>query len=156
MAEADKAAQAAAVPMFRQFIQAEMDARGWDRPTLERVSGLSRSHVQKLLTANKLGRMPDEKTLQGLAHAFGSYEKVRMAASRALRGYEDTGSPLHTDLASVHIDALLLEIRSRVLAATGYESQWGLTQWPPVEYEDPGVGGAEDGDETDQFGVGQI
>jgi hypothetical protein len=103
---------------FRRFIEAEMDIRGWDRPRLQAETGLSRAHVHKLLTDKResLGRMPDEKTLQGLAKPFG-YEKVRTAAARSLARYSDDGSSLKTELTAVATDALLKEIRRRINAA---------------------------------------
>lgn len=103
-----------------------MDARGWRQADLVRASGLSRALVSRILRddRDRLGQMPDESTMAGLATAFTvSIETVRTAASRALRGYADDGEALTTDLSSVSIDALLMEIRRRVEANEDQDAQ---------------------------------
>lgn len=102
---------------FKQFIQKELDARGWRQADLVRASGLSRSLVSKLLRddRNYLGQMPDEATLEGIAKGFAvPVDVVRTAASRALAGYSDEGHPLQVDLTVVSTDALLQEVRRRI------------------------------------------
>lgn len=62
--------------------------------------------------------MPDESTMEGIASGFGiPVDRVRMAAARALRGYEDDGAPLSNDLSEISNDALLTEIRRRFESA---------------------------------------
>ncbi|MEV0538236.1 helix-turn-helix domain-containing protein [Nocardia salmonicida] len=105
---------------FRRYIEAEMASRGWKQADLVRASGLSRSHVSKLLRddRDRLGQMPDETTLEAIAGAFGvSMEIPRTAASRALAGYADDGIPLQVDLRSVPTDLLVREIQRRAAAA---------------------------------------
>ena len=83
---------------FKRFIQQQLDARGWKQADLVRASGLSRSHVSKLMRDDRehLGQMPEADTLAGLARGFTIPEEiVRTAASRALVGYEDDGHPIH-------------------------------------------------------------
>ncbi|MFC9765782.1 helix-turn-helix domain-containing protein [Rhodococcus jostii] len=102
---------------FRKFIQRELDARGWKQADLARRSGLSRSHVSKLLRDDRqyLGQMPDEETIRALADGFALTEEVvRTAASRALAGFSDDGGPLQIELADVPTDALLEEVRRRI------------------------------------------
>ena len=102
---------------YRRFVQAELDARGWTPADLVHRSGLSRQLVWKILHDDRptLGQMPDESTLEGIARGFGiSVERVRVAAARSLRGYEDDDTPIVTDLREVSTDALLHEIRRRV------------------------------------------
>lgn len=102
---------------YKRFVQEQMDARGWRQADLVRASGLSRALVSRILRDDRarLGQMPDESTMAGLAKAFHvSTETVRTAAARALRGYADDGEALTTDLSAVSIDALLMEIRRRV------------------------------------------
>ena len=53
-----------------KFIQELMDDRGMTRPELVTASGLSRQHVQQLLTRDSLGRMPEPSTFTRLAAAF--------------------------------------------------------------------------------------
>lgn len=102
---------------YRRFVQAELDARGWKPAELARRSGLHRQLVWKILhdKRDSLGQMPEESTMEGIARGFGiSVDRVRVAAARALRGYEDDGAPLTSDLTDVSIDALLAEIRRRL------------------------------------------
>lgn len=105
---------------YRRFIQDELDARGWKPAELARQSGLRRQLVWKILHDNRptLGQMPDESTMEGIASGFGiPVDRVRIAAARSLRGYEDDGAPLSNDLSAVSNDVLLTEIRRRFEAA---------------------------------------
>ena len=115
---------------FRRFIQQELDARSWKQADLARRSGLTRSHISKLLRDSRdhLGQMPDAETIQGLATGFMLPEEVvRTAASRALRGYSDDGTALYVDLAEVSTDALLEEVRRRITANFGGEGTASAT-----------------------------
>lgn len=103
---------------YRRFVQAELDARGWTPAKLARLAGLRRQLIWNILHDNRptLGQMPDDSTLEGLARGFNvPVERVREAAARALRGYIDSGEPLQITLSDVSIDALLEEIRRRVV-----------------------------------------
>lgn len=111
---------------YKRFVQEQMDARGWRQADLVRASGLSRALVSRILRDDRprLGQMPDESTMVGLAKAFHvSTETVRTAAARALRGYADDGEALTTDLSAVSIDALLMEIRRRVQGNEDQDTQ---------------------------------
>lgn len=59
---------------FREFIQDQMDARGWNQAELSRRSGLSSQLVSKLLNdeRDRLSGMPRIETVEGLARAFGT------------------------------------------------------------------------------------
>lgn len=118
---------------YRCFIQAELDQRGWKPADLERRSGLHRQLIWKILHDERetLGRMPDETTMEKIASGFGiPVERVRTAAARSLRGYEDDGAPLVADLTQVPIEVLLNEIRRRVTD--------GPQEWPPGWTDDAG------------------
>lgn len=111
---------------YKRFVQEQMDARGWRQADLVRASGLGRALVSRILRDERprLGQMPDESTMAGLAKAFQvPTETVRTAAARALRGYTDDGEALTTDLSAVSIDALLMEIRRRVQASENPSAQ---------------------------------
>lgn len=98
---------------YRRFIEQELDARGWQPPDLVRRSGLRRQLVWGILhdDRDKLGQMPDDSTLEGLAKGFGiSVERVRLAAARSLDGYIDDGQPSAFDLSSKSADELFSEI----------------------------------------------
>lgn len=107
---------------YRRFVQGELDARGWQQADLVKRSGLSRQLVSKILSDDRphLGQMPDDTTLEKIAHGFQvPVDRVRTAAARSLARYEDDGRSLITDLRGVHMDALLGEIRRRLLIAEG-------------------------------------
>ena len=101
---------------YRRFVQAELDAREWKPAELASKAGLHRQLVWKILNDDRptLGQMPDESTMEAIASGFGiPVDRVRTAAARALRGYEDDGAPLSNDLSVVSDDVLLTEIRRR-------------------------------------------
>lgn len=101
---------------YRRFVQQELDAHGWKPAEFARKAGLHRQLVSKILKDDRprLGQMPDESTMEAIAKGFGiPVDRVRTAASRALRGYEDDGAPLSNDLSEVSDDVLLTEIRRR-------------------------------------------
>lgn len=103
---------------YRRFVQQQLDAHGWAQAELVRRSGLRRQLIWKILRDERdhLGQMPDESTMQALADGFGiPVERVRTAAARSLRGYDDDGTPLGADLSEVSVDVLLTEIRRRLL-----------------------------------------
>ena len=143
---------------YKRFVQEQMDARGWRQADLVRASGLSRALVSRILRDDRprLGQMPEETTMAGLAKAFQtSTETVRTAAARALRGYADDGEALTTDLSTVSIDALLMEIRRRVQGNANPSAQDPQSD-PPADGEArPGgapmklVPAPEDDDEQD-------
>jgi transcriptional regulator with XRE-family HTH domain len=111
---------------YRQFIQAELDQRGWKPAELERRSGLSRQAIWKILHDKRemLGRMPDQTTMDKIALGFGiPVERVKTAAARSLARYEDGGTPLVADLTKVSIEAILNELRRRLTD--------GTQEWPP-------------------------
>jgi transcriptional regulator with XRE-family HTH domain len=101
---------------YRRFVQTELDARKWKPAEFASKAGLHRQLVWKILNDDRprLGQMPDESTMEAIANGFGIHvDRVRTAAARALRGYEDDGTPLSNDLSVVPDDVLLTEIRRR-------------------------------------------
>lgn len=132
-----------AVHEYKRFVQEQMDARGWRQADLVRASNLSRALVSRILRDDRprLGQMPDESTMAGLAKAFRvPTETVRTAAARALRGYADDGEALTADLSAVSIDALLMEIRRRV--QTNEDKGTQDTQSDPPADGEAGTDGA--------------
>lgn len=55
-----------------RFIRGEMDERGWRNVDLEKKSTLSKQLVSKLVndSRDRLSRLPDRATIEGLAKAF--------------------------------------------------------------------------------------
>lgn len=105
---------------YQQFIQDQLDARGWRQSDLARRSGLSRQLISQTLSDTRphLGRMPDSGTIEKLATGFEvSIETVRTAAARSLVDYSDDGTPLTIGLEQIPTEALLAEIGRRIEAA---------------------------------------
>jgi transcriptional regulator with XRE-family HTH domain len=106
---------------FKRFIQKQLDDQGLRQADLVTRSGLTRSHISKLMRDQRdhLGQMPDKETLEALAKGFGvPVERVRTAAARSLVGYTDDGSPISLELGEVPTDALLNELKRRIEASS--------------------------------------
>ena len=113
---------------FRRFIQKQLDDQGLRQADLVTRSGLTRSHVSKLMRDSRdhLGQMPDKETLEALATGFGvPVERVRIAAARSLIGYADDGAPIDLALGDIPTDALLSELKRRIESAprTGVDNE---------------------------------
>lgn len=110
---------------FRRFIQKQLDDQGLRQADLVTRSGLTRSHVSKLMRDQRdhLGQMPDGETLEALAKGFGiPVERVRIAAARSLAGYADDGHPISLELGEIPTDALLNELKRRIQASSTGEA----------------------------------
>lgn len=104
---------------LRQYLQSQLDLRGWRQTDLANRSGLSRQLVSNMLNDNRprLGRMPDGDTLEALAAGLDvPLDVIRTAASRSLVNYVDDGTPLTIELTDTSTDELLGEIRRRLTA----------------------------------------
>lgn len=53
--------------MFNEWLQDELNKKEWTQADLSRASGLTTAAISKYLN----GRIPDDKSLRKLAHAFG-------------------------------------------------------------------------------------
>ncbi|OZC62734.1 hypothetical protein CH276_14020 [Rhodococcus sp. 06-470-2] len=116
---------------FKRFIQKQLDDQGLRQADLVTRSGLTRSHISKLMRDQRdhLGQMPDKETLEALAKGFGiPVERVRTAAARSLVGYIDDGSPISLELGEVPTDALLNELKRRIEASSKGASYDEITQ----------------------------
>jgi transcriptional regulator with XRE-family HTH domain len=137
---------------FKRFIQKQLDDQGLRQADLVTRSGLTRSHISKLMRDQRdhLGQMPDKETLEALAKGFGiPVERVRTAAARSLVGYIDDGSPISLELGEVPTDALLNELKRRIEAsgkgASHDEEQESRTQEGSPEYSGSGGGARRPG-----------
>lgn len=100
---------------FRDYIQTQMDARGWTRTDLKNRSGLSRQQLGRLLTddRDRLPERPEADTVAALANAFTvSIDVLWLKVAEAM------GLPTHevriADVELVPDEALIAEIRSRL------------------------------------------
>lgn len=101
---------------YRQFIQEQLDARGWKPAELARRAGMHRQLVWKILNDDRehIGQIPDTATMEAIAHGFSiPVDHVRIAAARSLAGYTDDGRPIATDVRELSTDVLLEELRRR-------------------------------------------
>lgn len=107
---------------FTRFILDQMGQRDWRASDLAAASGLSKQQVSKLVndTRDVMDQLPKQATIEGLARAFSG---VPIAAVRAMAvqglGVPASDTPtLELDLAEVSIDALLAEIKRRVVRSS--------------------------------------
>ncbi|CAM3312026.1 helix-turn-helix domain-containing protein [Tsukamurella hominis] len=105
---------------LRQFLQAQLDLRGWRQADLARRSGLSTTVLSRILKDGRphLRRLPDASTLDALAAGLGMpIEVVRTAAARSLVDHAGDGEPVTIELTDSSVDELLAEIRRRLTTA---------------------------------------
>ena len=131
---------------YRRFIQSELDARGWDAAELVRRSGLRRQLVWKILHDDRdtLGQLPDRTTLDALAHGLSiPVERLRVAATRSLDGYDSGGIPVAHDVKEFPTEVLLEELRRRIPSVPNKPKDapnWGRRGvGAGSSFDDPGV-----------------
>jgi len=104
---------------FARFVQEQMDAHRYSPADLARRSGLSRSHVSKIINDQRpvLGSMPEVETVAALAKAFSVPDgDVLDAAARAAGLRVRTAPPL-LNVTAVSDTALISEINRRLSQA---------------------------------------
>lgn len=117
---------------YRRFIQSELDARGWDAAELVRRSGLRRQLIWKILHDDRksLGQLPDRATLDAIAHGLSiPVERLRVAATRSLDGYDSGGIPVTHDVKEVPTEVLLEELRRRIPASGAPNKPKNTPNW---------------------------
>jgi transcriptional regulator with XRE-family HTH domain len=113
--------------VFREFILEQLDARHWRQADLVRASGLSRSHVSKLLkdVRPRLAQLPDDTTLNGLAAAFKmDVSEVRRVATRAVGVSDDPAPTMVFGLREATDAELLSELQKRLAARLISDEEW--------------------------------
>lgn len=102
---------------LRRFIEQEMARKQMHRPVdLVKASGLSKQLVGSLLsdTRDRLGEMPEPKTIEGLARAFSvPADAVRVVAAQAL-GIQVNSPVLVASARDVSDEDLLRELSTRL------------------------------------------
>ncbi|WP_041407252.1 helix-turn-helix domain-containing protein [Segniliparus rotundus] len=102
---------------FTAFVRAEMErAFSGNQSALAEASGLSRDTINRLVndTRPALSVMPNKKTLQSLATAFGvPFERVEVVARQAESPHDPTLPPSPADLTRAYTDDLYFEIQRR-------------------------------------------
>jgi transcriptional regulator with XRE-family HTH domain len=124
--------------VFREFILEQMDARHWRQADLVRASGLSRSHVSKMLkdTRPHLAQIPDGTTLSGLATAFKmDVSEVRRVATRAVGVNADPAPTMVFGLRDATDAELLSELQKRLAARVISDEEWKVQSEREKEVE---------------------
>lgn len=122
---------------FNRFIREQLDMRGWNQADLMRASGLSRSHVSKIVKdkRDRLPRLPADDTLVGISTAFSlDVAEVRRIASLAV-GIADGPAPTYVfELREATNRELLAELGRRL----GEAGDVGLEVVPdaPISFPD--------------------
>lgn len=100
---------------LRNFIQEQMDQRAMDQAAFTKRSGLTRSHVSKLLHDERaaLPQLPRRQTLDGIAKAFGISEQVVLAYAVEALGLGYEADDFRNELADASTDELLEALRAR-------------------------------------------
>lgn len=99
---------------FAQWVQDQLDMRGWRQADLARASGLSSSLISQILADHRKGlhHPPAESTIQGLAKAFNvTRDEVLIQAGKALG--IPTGAVVSTDPRNITDEALIGEFVRR-------------------------------------------
>lgn len=102
---------------FGRFIQEQIDARGWTAAYLSRQSGLTESHLGRLIKdkRDRLPAMPEPGTITALANAFGLREGVVLSfAATACYGVPLETTPQLPAASEVSDDELLHELGRRM------------------------------------------
>lgn len=108
---------------YRRFVQREMDKRGWNPNQTAQYAGLNRQTVYDIVqdTRDVLPRVPSEKTISGLAKAFGVGREVILAHVAQAMGLPTTVT--RADAAELSDTDLLAEVRKRMGARHDREAE---------------------------------
>ncbi|MER7972706.1 helix-turn-helix transcriptional regulator [Streptomyces sp. NPDC096080] len=103
---------------LQQLIRAHLDRRGWSYGDVARHGGLPRSTVHHLATTERVVRMPQAATLEGLAKGLDvPLDTVRRAAAEAcgIHVYDTPADP-EVDLLIASVQKLSADDRRHVAA----------------------------------------
>ena len=124
---------------YRRFVQREMDKRGWNPNQTAHYAGLNRQTVYDLVqdTRDVLPRVPSDKTVNGLAKAFGVGREVILAHVAQAMGLPT--SVTRADAAELSDVDLLDEVRKRMEARHAQASEDQAGSHPDVRAVRPGA-----------------
>lgn len=102
------------------FLRTRMDERGLRNRDVEQLSGLSRQLVSKYVsdTRDKLTRLPEKTTLEGLARAVGVSTEFLLSKAVEALGLGYTAGDFVNDLASATDAELFEELARRTFQST--------------------------------------
>lgn len=120
---------------LRDFIRAQMELRKMTQADLGRASGLSRSHLSKLLNdpRDRLPQLPTPETVSGLANGFNLPQGVVLAAAIEALGVGFTSDDFVYRLTDASNRELLSEVERRLGEATDGDLGRGGPLPPPTE-----------------------
>ena len=96
------------------WVQAQLDERGWTQADLMRASGLKRAHISNLLgTEGLIRRMPQDFTIDGLARAFNTSRRHVLTIVAEAMGLP-TETVTIADAARLTDEDLLRELAKRL------------------------------------------
>jgi transcriptional regulator with XRE-family HTH domain len=109
---------------LREFIRTQMDERQIDQATFTRTSGLTRSHVSKLLRddRDRLPQLPRRETLAGIAKAFSVSPQVVLAVAVEALGLGYEAADFVNELSQATNEELARELERRLLRAPHHGS----------------------------------
>lgn len=118
------------------FIQQRMDEKGWRQRDIVSASGLSRALVSKYVADDReqLTRLPDRKTLEGLAKALGVPIDLLIGKAVEALGLGYTAGDFVNDVTTASNRELLDEIESRLSQggeADGHAAPTSADDVPP-------------------------
>jgi transcriptional regulator with XRE-family HTH domain len=99
---------------LQQIIRDRLDREGWSYGEVARRGGIPRSTVHHLATAERVVRMPQPSTLEGLSKGLGlSLDTVRRAAAEACGIHVYAADPASTAGAAAdpEVDLLIASVQ---------------------------------------------
>lgn len=126
---------------LRMFVQAQMDERGWTQSDLVAASGITKQVVSSLVSdaRPKLDRLPQDKTIDGLARAFRVDRNVILAKIGEAMGLPVSEPVVIYDASRVP-NSDLLRVLSERLSKAGEEHEHRSAPMNPAG-ESPAPGG---------------
>lgn len=133
------------------FIQQRMDEKGWRQRDIVSASGLSRALVSKYVADDReqLTRLPDRKTLEGLAKALGVPIDLLIGKAIEALGLGYTAGDFVNDVTTASNRELLDEIESRLQRGGEERERSAAPTSPPRSHEDYEL--AADDDDIDSI-----
>lgn len=101
---------------LREYIQSQLDSRGWVAADLAKHSGISKQVLSGMLTDTRptIDRMPLDSTVSGLARAFGVDRDVILAKVGEAMGLPTSRTVVVYEASRVPNDVLVQELRRRL------------------------------------------
>jgi len=101
---------------LREYIQAQLDSRGWVAADLAKHSGISKQVVSGLLNDDRasIDRLPLDSTIDGLAQAFRVERDVILAKVGEAMGLPMSRTVVVYEASGVPNDVLIQELRRRL------------------------------------------